>query len=516
MFGYLNLNDPTKIQNNEAQEAKNCRVDRGYLEYQAWSIDEKINREIKDFEGRRIYIDPSLHPSSSGAYPDFGWLVRVLSGGAQDIVGVPAAQFIPGWAIGTTPSATAVAYGSQPYPVGTYEYAITLYDPTTFEESVASILTRAVGVNEVIEFAGFPAASGLSVMAAKTGVQWRIYRRPIGGSEFLLTLSGATLQAYAANAGPHQDITADADLGVACDSFENNTPEILAANRRFRIIAEHNSKLWFTRMVTPTFEPGSLILAGQDQVIYYSRTNKLGAIPEDNYFLFQDEIVNALTLSEAMVIITAGGVYVVYGQDENDFLGKRINDSGVGGVRFGAAVVGNNLYFLGSSAKAPTIGAGIYALAGNELRKMSGPIEPRFPVTHYDLGAGKPSAFGAGAIEDRFFVVRHGSTSGNGFIVFDTQAPGFLEGNSSGVFSWRSKEFGRPGPWDDMRRAFVRGIGQYRVELYGDGEKIDEIDFSHGAITTEDFTVPGTRHNYFSFRIIGQPGAKVYEFGRFE
>jgi hypothetical protein len=510
MFGYLNLNDPTKIQNNEAQEAVNCRVDRGYLEYQAWSIDEKINREFKDFEGRRIFIDPSAHPSSSGVFPDFGHLTRVRPTGA-DVVGVPAAQFVPGWALGggagASPRVQAVAYGSQPYPQGTYEYAITLYDADTFEEAVASLFTLAVGVNEVAEFSNFPAAGAYTPNVRKAGIQWRIYRRPIGGSEFLLALSGTALQAYTANAGPHQDILADADLGTIYDSDENNTPEILARDRRFRVIAEHNSKLWFTRLLTPTFPPGSLLLGASDQVIYYSRTNLFGAIPEDNFFLFQEAIVNALTLDEALVIVTAGGVYVIYGQDENDFLPKRINDSGVGGAWFGGAVVGETLCFLGSQDKNPAIGNGIYIVSGNQVQKVSFPIDNRFPVLPYNVG------FGAGAMEDRFFVVRY---AGGKQIVFDTKAPGFLEGNSSAGFAWRSKEFGTPGPWADMKRAFVRGVGAFRVELYGDGEKIDEIDFNLPALGTQDFTVPPFRHYYFSFRIIGQPTAKVYEFGRFE
>ena len=129
MFGYLNLNDPAKIAPTEAQEALNCRVDRGFLEYKAWTIDEKINREFKDFEGRRIFVDPASHPSSSGAFPDFGYLFRARSTG-NDVLGAPSPTYITGWnpgsGAGNTPRCQPVAYGSQPYPVGTYDYISTL------------------------------------------------------------------------------------------------------------------------------------------------------------------------------------------------------------------------------------------------------------------------------------------------------------------------------------------------------------------------------------------------------
>jgi hypothetical protein len=65
---------------------------------------------------------------------------------------------------------------------------------------------------------------------------------------------------------------------------------------------------------------------------------------------------------------------------------------------------------------------------------------------------------------------------------------------------------------------FVRGLGNFTVELYGDGVKIDEIAFNISGTQprTEDFTVPPFRCNYFSYRFIGQANAKIYEFGRKE
>jgi hypothetical protein len=123
--------------------------------------------------------------------------------------------------------------------------------------------------------------------------------------------------------------------------------------------------------------------------------------------------------------------------------------------------------------------------------------------------------FGAGSVEDRFFVVRYENGQK---LVYDVLAQGFLQASTDDTFSYRSKEFGRPGIWDDTRRAFVRGLGDFKVELYYDGIKEDEIEFSiPGSVPqTEDFTVPGLRNNYFSFRFVGQQNAKIYEFGRLE
>jgi len=133
--------------------------------------------------------------------------------------------------------------------------------------------------------------------------------------------------------------------------------------------------------------------------------------------------------------------------------------------------------------------------------------------------------YGAGGVKDRFCVVR-GKVDGpmdNGLLVYDLLGNGFLTAEDPNPtppaeFYYRSKEFGTPGKWDNMRRAFVRGSGDFKVELYYDAEKVDEIEFSfsESIAEMEDFTVPPFEGNYFSFRFIGQANAKIFEFGRLE
>jgi hypothetical protein len=496
MFGYLNLNDPTKIANNEAQEALNCRVDRGYLEYKEWSVDTDIGRELKDLSGRRLFIDAT--------FPAAGGIFREVSvANPKDPIGLPDPSTLTGWNPGTnsavnTPYIQAVVSAGQFYPVGSYDYAITIYDADTGEESVPyQFAALPIGASEKAEFGSFPAVGDTAFWATKPNLQYRIYRRPLGGSEFLRTTAGS-LSASTGDAGPSADETIDAALGVACDSWDNYPIYTSAGGTvaTFRFAAIHKNKLFL-----PT-----------EYSLFYSKTAELGAFPLAYYYSFPSAVLAAVTLGEALFILTQKHAYVLYGQDENDFLLKRIDDGTPGAPSYdGVCPLAGRLAFLGGE----TTAKGVYLAAGAQAVKASNAIESYFPV----MIGGSAGTIGAGAEENRFAVFDHRSDEGDPRkIILDTATGGFLLGDDSGVFSYRSKEFGRPGAWDNMRRAFVRGVGDFTIELYGDLEKIDEINFSiSGSIPqTEDFTVPPTRHNHFSFRIIGQQNAKVYEFGRLE
>lgn len=521
MFGYLNLNDATKIGNNEAQEAVNVKVDKGYLELNDdLIIDETINRKAQDINGNELFISAepltTLATNIPAAIPTKGYLKRKING-KIDIVGTPTI-----YSAGTPASIAAAAYGSQVYPPGNYQYIITAYNPETQEESGAWQYNVTIGVNEIAEFTNFPGFNSSPIFASKTLVEWRIYRRPIGGSEFLRILSGTTLPAFTPLAGPVQDITPDASLGIANKTLETGalTPDYFNDDRLFSVIAVHGNRLWFKQDAKDPLSPGP---ENAGSVIFYSEINTFGEVGEDSYFGFSSEVVALHSVDEALVVLCKEDVFVIYGNDDTDFVVKQVTGNKVGCVGgFSSAVVGKSLFFLGSNKDDRTKADGVYAYAGGTIQRISFPVDTLFPFSAF---SGSPVLYGAGSVGDRFFVVRGKvvNSSENGLLVFDTAANGFLTAEDDTtipptVFYYRSKEFGSPGKWDNMRRAFVRGNGSFAVELYYDGVKVDEITFTLTGTQpeTEDFTVPPFRSNYFSFRIIGQAGAKVYEFGRLE
>lgn len=489
MFGYLNLGNPTLIGNNEAQEAVNCRVDRGRIEYKAWSVDNTLNRELKDLAGLKIYLDST--------FPDYGCPYRYKSSTyPKDAIGAPrpdsmALIWNPGTGAGNTPRIRNVAYGSQPYPAAVYDYIITLYDPDSGEEGPPTEFTVNIGTNEVTQLENLPAVGSVGFWATKTNLVWKVYRRPVGGSEYLLAIDN--IPAFAASAGPYQDTLADADLGVANDSANNFSPYYHLqpsdyATSRSPLISVHNSKLFF---VKPW------------RRLCFSRTNVFGAVEPSFYYDFPHNICSIFTLNEALVIITEGGVYVLYGQSEDDFLLKKVDDCPSGGAGlYCAAVVAGRICYLGYGAN------GIYVVNGNSVGRVSQKIDSIFPVSGTSVNKG------SGAVEDRFFVTDYGGAK----IIFDVLGSGFLTGDSTATFRYRTKEFGRPGQLSRATTTFIRGIGNITAELYGDGELIGSYDLALDATTpeTEYFPVPGLRHYTFSWRFIGQPTAQVHEFGRLE
>ncbi len=506
MFGYLNLNDPTKIGNTESQEAINLRLDRGYLEYQSWPIDTTIMRSGKDPQGNVIRVDPSVPIGFIGA------LQRVLTGG-NDIIGLryPPNHIV--WNYGVKPVLydTSVVPGS--YPAKEYNYAITLFDPVAGEESRPFFVTAYTDGTYQLGFKDFPGMG--SNYPLKEYLEWRIYRRPLGSAEYL-QLPHPTIQAVTDNATSYLDTFNDSALTLPLNTVDVYDPYDISSSS-VNLFAIHNGRLWLPRPFVSTGadqrEPGHLL--------FFSKQNIFGEFPFNNYFSFNSPIQALWSIDETLYIITEEGPYALYGNDESDFVLKEISNTGVGGAWVGgSAAVGNQIIFISTEKTERAVGKSIHSIFGNAFNLISEKINKMFPVVYPTT----INAHGSGVVDNRFLVLGYGEpTTGGAYLVrrlvFDTVTGGFLIGNPATTeFSYKSKEFGSPGWWVGARRMFVRGLGNFTVELYGDGVKIDEIAFSiSGTIPqTEDFTVPPYRCNYFSYRFIGQSNSKIYEFGRKE
>lgn len=507
MFGYLNLNDPTKIGNTESQEAINLRLDRGYLEYQSWPIDTTIMRSGKDPQGNVIRVDPSVPIGFIGA------LQRVLTGG-NDIIGLRYPPNNIGWNYGVKPVLYDTSVGPGPfYPAKEYNYAITLFDPVAGEESRPFFVTAYTDGTYQLGFKDFPGMG--SNYPLKEDLEWRIYRRPLGSAEYL-QLPHPTIQAVTDNATSYLDTFDDSALTLPLNTVDVYDPYDISSSS-VNLFAIHNGRLWLPRPFVETGadqrEPGHLL--------FFSKQNIFGEFPFNNYFSFNSPIQALWSIDETLYIITEEGPYALYGNDESDFVLKEISNTGVGGAwDGGSAAVGNQIIFISTEKTERAVGKSIHSIFGNAFNLISEKINKMFPVVYPTT----INAHGSGVVDNRFLVLGYGEpTTGGAYLVrrlvFDTVTGGFLIGNPATTeFSYKSKEFGSPGWWVGARRMFVRGLGNFTVELYGDGVKIDEIAFSiSGTIPqTEDFTVPPYRCNYFSYRFIGQSNSKIYEFGRKE
>ena len=495
MFGYLNLNDPTKIGDQESQTATNVRVDRGYLELSAWPVVQTTNRIAKDQENREIYIDAT--------FPDAGTLKRRLSTNSTARLGTfnelfASAAWAPGTASGSKPKFNAAATTDN-----IKYYAITCYDPDTNEESWPYFWEHDGASTFEIE-----ALPGIKTLhPTKVNAVWRVYRRPLGGSEYLYVPLTA-MPAYEDQIGNRSDGTPDNQLGTPLNSVDTYPPEMFGTSGLMTNVLVHNRRLWFVRS-SPTAVTGTVeIPAGY--MLFFSKTNIFGEVPINNYFAFESQITNIFSIDEELLVLTKEGVFVIYGDDENTFTVKEITSSKIGAAcLYSAEAIGNMVMFVSSNKTTRTTTESIFLVAGNQVRRISNNIQSL--VT----SASASAPLGTAVVEDRFVLVRLYPIT----FVYDIEANGFVIAGAiatSGLY--KTKAFGSPGWWTAARRMFVRGLGSFTVVFYSDGVQVDSLAITiSGTIPqTYDFTVPPFRANYFEVEFIIQPGAKIYEFGRKE
>jgi len=129
-FGYLNKGNATEIDANEAQEIHNCRIERGFLKFASFPV--------KTDQGMKAAL-PNFYQVEIDALPGFRglpkWRSSILA--PLGVMGIDQ----PSSAMTGTglPTIGTAAHASNPYPAGTYQYALTLYNPDTGEESVPAL-----------------------------------------------------------------------------------------------------------------------------------------------------------------------------------------------------------------------------------------------------------------------------------------------------------------------------------------------------------------------------------------
>lgn len=530
MFGYLNLGNPKRIGDAESQEMKNCRIDQGYLEYATFATNQLNCRSVMLPNGRTVTL------TGSSDWP------RWAKGSETPVkFGLDKPDVIindplnPTTVISRLPAVAAVAYGGQPYVAGDYTYGITLYDPATGEESMPALIDLTIGANEVAEFTNFPAVN--DIFPGRPGLQWRVYRMPIGGSELLLVNHATTITANAVYAGPYQDIIEDYNLGEICDSTDNG----VEALRSFG-----TSIIFFNDM---------LFIGGMgregEQRIRFSKQGEWWAFPPENELNMPFKGDNRAfrgfaVVNETLVMFGDASISVLYGDNVENFAVKPVDFETLDNenVVINSPKAASGLVFFPVTKAEPFIYNGMdlgdadylssyLAFDGSTIKNISAKIKnlvlaysPPLSATVVRLGPITEQA----VIENRFLVFKLldlNATMAGGAdpanlqtedfvwlnVVLDIQTFGWSTSDDSGKFYYRTKEFSQPREVQFHKTIWVEAEGEFTIEIYGDNRLVSSVLYNLTAKEMIYLNIRPYRYSSFSFRFIGEPGCKIYDYG---
>ena len=530
MFGYLNLGNPKRIGDAESQEMKNCRIDQGYLEYATFATNQLNCRSVSLPNGKTVTQRDNEWPkwASTGATPAKFGLDR-----PDSIINDPLS---PSTLISRLPTVAAAAYGSQPYAAGSYTYGVTLYDPATGEESMPALIPLVIGANEVAEFTDFPAVN--DIFPGRSGLQWLIYRMPLGGSELLLVNHATVISANAAYAGPYQDTIEDYNLGQICDS-EDNGVEALRSNG--------TSIIFFNDM---------LFIGGNDssirQRIRFSKQGEWWAFPPENELNMPTKDDNAWAfrgfaiINETLVIFGDAGISVLYGDNVNNFALKPVefetadeeaviinSPKAVGGLVLFPIFEAEPLIYNGVNLGNVDYLRSYLAFDGARVKNISEKIknlllvyQPPFSSAGVSLGHVTEQA----VTESRFLAFKFLDITATLAaaadpsdikpdeivwlsLVLDTQVLGWSTTDDSGKFYYRTKEFSQPRQVQFHKTIWVEAEGEFTIEVYGDNKPVSSVLYNLAGKDMIYLNIKPRRYSSFSFRFIGEPGCKIYDYG---
>jgi hypothetical protein len=523
MFGYLNTGNPRYIGETEAQEIKNASIEKGYLEYADYDTNALNNVRLTLPNGRIVVVNlNTVFGQVMWKTSETGTLYQIgLDKPSQIVIDNTTDPFTT---TSRLPTPSVVAYASNPYPPGDYDYAITIYDPDTGEESRPITATFTVGVNQVVRHANFPAVNDL--FPDRPNLQWRIYRRPYGGSEYLLVNGATTISANSLYAGPYNDIIADADLGIPCDSLDNyvdflRSPAVAG-------VALFNDHL---------FVFGSRNTYSR---INFSKQGEWWAFPLENEINLPGRWRGACVLNESLVLFSSEGVFVLYGDNADNFALKQIDldltdNDDIGVMPRSARAVGGIALFgitkdITFQGEAGTGVVQIMAFDGAKAKSISEKIKDLFPFGDNSATENMETSI----IDNRFYAIRmidldatHANIIAAGrtmatatsadivyqTLVFDTYLMGWLTADDNGVFTYRTKEFALPRQVQFHKRIWVECEGDCTLQFMGDGQVVSELAISHAAKMKRYYNIKSRRYDAFSFRFTGSSGCKIYDFG---
>ena len=539
-FGYLNLGNPKLIGANEAQEIKNATIENGYLEYATYETNELNNAKLTLPNGKITSINGPTVNAGQVKWKDTEAGTTLYAIGLDKPSAIVVDASDPTTTIDKSPTIGTASYGSNPCAAGTYSYGVTLYDPDTGEESTVTeyeITTAdhatAPG-SEIAEFTLFPEVA--TYFPDRPNLQWRIYRRPVGGTEYLLVNSTTVISANTAYAGPYQDIIEDQNLGISNDSYYDLP--ILRWTDDVNAIAMFNDHLFV----------GGVSASTGVYRIYFSRQGKWWAFPPENELNIKADKVSSYfkgfcNLGETLLMFGGNTAWVLYGDSADTFSLREMD--------FQLSNTGENNWFSQNTMR-ETNNMAVFsvdgyenvdidgtstqivackrlaAFDGSKAKVISSKIKPIFPLDNEDSYAE------TSVIDNRFYTIKYidldatlealteagrdiSSATTDDYvyitIVLDSFTLGWMTADATGAFVYRTKEFSLPRQVEFHKRIWVQAEGDFVLEFLGDGNVVSSITISLAEKEQLYLNVRPYRYQAFSFRFTGQPNCKIYDFG---
>ena len=414
---------------------------------------------------------------------------------------------------------------------GKYFYALTYYDPVTYRESPPLYLEVEITQNDINAYSGecFLKFNSLLVepvpLSLFPNLEIRIYRIPYGAEEYLFAVQkdpGAFGETF-------YDSVPDAELGSILPT-EGNTNLPLDSKDVMSIVL-HKEKLFIG--IAPDKQ--------HQGFVYYSKTGLFNEFQAEFFFHFNSNVIALAQFNECLAIFTKTDVYILYGDNEDNFQLSRVDFEGPtnatawkAGFSFNSAqAIAGNLIALAKSTNKKT--DSILLFNSRFAIEASLPVKG---ILNTEGWTGNPTLYNPlnasnrnRVIDNRFYVFElmvgdQAVKVETIIVVYDSLLRGFCTYDSSYddgdivtptmLFKWRSKEFHVDGRYDGIqfhKRLFVRGKGKFTVELLGDGQLVTIYGFNLASVATEFFQVKSTRYTTFSIRFVGEKGAQIHDWG---
>lgn len=504
-FGYLNQNNPTTIGDTESQEIVNASIDKDFLEYSRfpYDSDEETGRKLFLPNGKEVIIDAEA-PNPGTAL----WRNR----GSDD----EYSPFYVLWLDGMYPSfsiADKPATGTYftPANAGEVFYCVTLYDKQEDIESVPYYSNEyheeLVTQNNVI-FTESDIQAGKVVKVTlrrltsdtrdASRYEYRVYRMPVGGTEYLLAGKIGFDKVSELDEFGHSylrdfidDIKEDSLSAYEPMTTEKLSYEPLLSN--MSVLAYYADKLFIGGEVKTEN-------AGQNKgILYFSATGTYWKFNASFFFSFVDPVIGITPFKEMLVVQTTRKLYIIYGDSEDNFVMKEI-DSRFGGIAYNSGQpLSDFTYFL---ANAQGEGGGstiksVFAFNGNSVTDISQKINKEFP-----FGVKRTAVLG-----NRYFIIEKEDGTK---LILDTVKVGWCKADDrQGYFSYRTKEFGGHGFLKQIR---IASKGAVLVLLLGDdGKKVITQKRLYSTKRYDHYLyVSPRRFDSFSLRLIGWEGTEIY------
>lgn len=515
-FGYLNQNNPISIGDIESQEMINCSIDKDFLEFNKFDSSEKIQNS-----GRFLYLPNGKEVTISAEAPNAGLALWRNRDSNDDYV-----PFYVDWKTGMNPSLTLLqnpfANSVNPYfypsSPGEVFYAITIYDTQENIESIPFYSNEEVpgitGNNIIYEQSNITNKDRVAIILIKPynspydsdRYEYRIYRMALGGTEFLeikrVKFSSITIEAGDNNYRyVYYDDVAEERLG---SGNLMNTEHLVYEPQKtaMNCLALYADKLFIGGEVTVEQTNKN------KGILWFSSTSEYWKFNASFFFSFVDPVIGLTTFNEMLVVQTTKKLFIIYGDNEDNFVQKEIDFQFDGIANNSGQALSNYAYFLARPKESEDVSEvnRVFAFNGSVVSDISQKIIKEFNFT-FDKTY---------VLDNRYFIIE--KQDGTKLILDSIKVGWCMAKEQQYYFSYRTKEFnvGLNGN-NFIKQIYIRAKGAFLVFVIGENNKVITQRRLYSDKPENHFCyVRPRRFDTFSIRFIGYEGTEIYDWGLVE